>query len=213
MSAYCSESDLYDYGMPRGAVPNQGRLVSSVDTSTDALALNMHGFSTGDPVQFRADGGGTLPTGLSASTTYYAIRVDESHFKVSATEGGGAVDLTTAGSRIVVFTELPIDSAIAWASSMIDDMCPAHVVPFEDPVPDIVRATCAELAAGKLAARSGSASQSLSEIVELAHKRLSRWAKHVPIRGPNAPQSASLAASSASKQLNDPKGWFKFGGI
>lgn len=213
MSSYCTESEIYDYGFPRGGVPNQGRLVSSVDASTDTITLGTHGFADDDVVQFRADGSGSLPTGLVAGTAYYVIRVDESRFQVSATTGGSAINLTTAGSRIVVYSDLPISAAITWASSMIEDMLPAHIVPLEAPYPDIIRSTCAELAAGKLAARTGSASKSLSDVVEQAHKRLARWSKHVPIRGTNAPKSASLAVSSSSRQSADPSGFRRYGGI
>jgi hypothetical protein len=213
MSSYCTESEIYDYGFPRGGVPNQGRLVASVDTSANTFTLGTHGFADDDVVQFRADGSGTLPTGVSAATAYYVIRVDESRFQVAATAGGAAINISTAGSRIVVFTDLPIAAAITWASSMIEDMLPAHVVPLEEPYPDIIRSTCAELAAGKLAARTGAASKSLSDIVEQAHKRLARWGKHVPIRGTNAPQSASLAASSTARQTADPSGFRRYGGI
>jgi hypothetical protein len=52
----------------------------------------------GDPVQFTTTG--TLPTGLSAGTTYYVIStgLTSGAFEVSATLGGAAINTTGAGS-------------------------------------------------------------------------------------------------------------------
>ena len=50
------------------------------------------GITTGTPVQFTT--GGALPTGLSASTKYYARDVTATTFKVSATIGGAAITLS-----------------------------------------------------------------------------------------------------------------------
>lgn len=50
------------------------------------------GITTGTPVQFTT--GGTLPTGLTASTKYYARDVTATTFKVSATIGGAAITLS-----------------------------------------------------------------------------------------------------------------------
>jgi hypothetical protein len=209
---YCSSSDLYSFGLPRGALPNPGRLVSSVSASDNTLTLDQHGYTLNDPVSFRAEAGGSLPSPLVAATTYYAISVSENEFSVSATVSGSAVDLTTSGSRIVVIAALPIASAISWASRIIDDMLPAHLVPLEAPIHELVVMTCAELAVGKLLARAGSASKSLSEMVDAARKRLERWAKGVPLRGENVPSPANLAVSATVPFL-DPRGWGRFGGL
>jgi hypothetical protein len=50
------------------------------------------GIATGTPVQFTT--GGALPTGLTASTKYYARDVTATTFKVSATIGGAAITLS-----------------------------------------------------------------------------------------------------------------------
>jgi hypothetical protein len=50
------------------------------------------GITTGTPVQFTT--GGALPTGLIASTKYYARDVTATTFKVSATIGGAAITLS-----------------------------------------------------------------------------------------------------------------------
>jgi hypothetical protein len=212
---YCAPADLYLFGLPRGAIQNPGRLAASVDASANSIALDVHGFDADDPVQFRAEAGGTLPTPLVAGVEYYADPLTDSTFRVAATPGGAAIDLTSVGSRVVVIAPLPILASIAWASRMIDDMLPAHVVPLEEPLHELVRMTCAELAAGKLLARTGSASKSLGEMVDAARKRLERWAKGVPLRGNDTPPPANLAASGATTVASrpDPLGWNRFGGL
>ena len=91
-------------------------------------------------------------------------------------------------------------------------MLPAHLIPLADPVAEIVRFTCAELAAGKLALRTGAQSKSLGEIVDAATKRMARWAAGATIRGDNAPGPASVA-TSATVPFRDARGWNQFGGI
>lgn len=212
MAGYCDPSDLFDYGMPRGAVPNPGRLLDTVNASTDACALDVHGFAADDPVMFRAEAGGSLPAPLAEGTTYYAIPVDESHFKVAATAGGAAIDLTTAGENVLAISPLPVAAAIVWASRFIDDMLPAHVVPLTAPYPPRIVSVCAELAAAKLATRGGFVSKALADVRDGAVKALERWAKNVEIRGENAPQPAQGAAS-ASVPYDDSRGWGRFGGL
>lgn len=213
MSSYCDESDLYDFGLARGALTNPGRLVNSVDTTADTLKLDSHGFSTDVRVSFRAEALGTLPSPLAKDTDYFAIPVTGSTFSVAATAGGAAITLTTAGSNIVVITDIPVAAAIEWASGILDDMLPAHVVPLTAPFPDIIIATCAELAAGKLLSRTGSASESLATVIDNAMKRVARWGRGVPLRGTNAPTSRTNKSASAVVPYKDTRGWGEFGGI
>ena len=206
---YCVASDLYKYGLPRGALASEGRLVDSVDTSADSMELNSHGFADDDEVQFRPAGGGTLPTGIVAGTSYYAIAVDPWHFQVASTAGGDAIDLTAEGTTFAVYAPLPIASAIAKASRMIDDMLPAHVVPMESPYPDVVAMTCAELAASDLLAMTGGSSVTLTTVYDAARKRLERWSRGVPIRGDNAPSTAQRATITTTRTVSS---WRTYGG-
>jgi hypothetical protein len=211
--AYSSPADLYAFGVPRGAIPNPGRLAGVVSAADNTIGLDVHGFALDDLVSFRAEAGGSLPSPLVAGVDYYAIPVRESYFSVATTAGGSAVDLTTVGARIVVIAPLNLDAAIAWADRQIDDMCPAHVVPIVAPIPDIIRMTSAELAAGKLGYFTGASSKSLTMIFDFAQKRLARWSKGVPIRGTNAPAPAGLAASAPIARYTDSRGWSRYGGI
>lgn len=207
----CDVSDLYAHGLPRGAVANPGRSVVSVDTTADTLAIADHGLAEGDPLTLRAEVGGSMPAGLTAGTTYYALPVTAGTFSVSATPGGAAVNITTAGARVVCVTPLPTEAAIEWASREIENLLPAHVVPLEAPVPDIIRMTCAELAAWKVLAIMGAAPKALLEVYDGAQRRLARWARGVPVRGADVPAHAGLSMSAAPRE--DARGWGRYGGI
>ncbi len=209
---YCGVSDLYAFGLPRGATPNPGRLVDDVDIASDTVQVDVHGFSTDDTISFRAESGGTMPSPLVAGTTYFAISVSESAFSVALVAGGAAIDLTTTGLRLVVIAPLPFADAISWASRRIDDSLPAHLVPLTAPIHEFVKMTCAELAIGKILTRSGAATESLAKMVDAADKRLMRWSKGVPLRGDDVP-TASNVATTASAPAADNRGWSKHGGL
>ena len=59
---YCTEADLYDYGLPRGSLPNPGRIVAEVASGTEILTLDGHGFRDDSELLFRAEAGGSLPS-------------------------------------------------------------------------------------------------------------------------------------------------------
>lgn len=208
----CSAQDLFAFGVPRGATPNPGRVLASLIDSV--CTLDVHGLDTGTAILFRPAGSGALPAELSEGTTYYAESLTEHTFRVRATAGGVALTITDAVDPVMVVTPLPVAEAIAWAEQVIYDSLPAHAVPLAQsaPVPELLRITCAELAAGKLLALSGAASRSLSETVDMALKRVERWGKGVPLRDPNAPARTNLAAT-ASAPPSDARGWRRYGGI
>jgi hypothetical protein len=224
---YCSFADLFAFGAPRGATPNPARPLASA--VSDVCTLDQHGFETGDEIVFRPAGDGVMPSGLDAGVTYYAQYETEHTFRVRATASGAAIAFDDAEDPLVVIAPLARASFIAWADRMIDEMCPGQAIPFDDValypggVPEVIRMTSAELAAGKMAALSGSASRSLAETVDLAQKRLERWAKGLPVRGTpdatrtnlaaSAPASSASAALSATSCAADPRGWRRYGGI
>jgi hypothetical protein len=205
-SRYCEPADIYA-AMPPGSFPNPGRLLSDVETSTEIMSLDGHGFSADDALTFRAEEGGSLPAPIVEGTTYYAIPLTGATFSVAATAGGSAINLTTAGSSIVVVRGLPFDAAIEEASAQIDEMLPAHVVPLTAPYPVSVKNVCARLAARALLAFTGGQSQALDDKLQLDIKLMDRWLKAVPIRGAIMPPSANLAVT-ASTAGTDSRGWF-----
>lgn len=210
---YCVRADLYSFGLPRGTIPNPGRLVLSVDTTTNAMALGDHEFATGDPLVFRAEMGGSMPAPLVAGTRYYAIALTDGTFQVSATSSGAAIDLTTAGSEVLVSSPLPVEESIEWGAEVITQALVNHAVPMTAPYPPIVVMTNAELAAAKLGLFSGGTAKSLTDMMAAATARLEKWSKGVSVRGENtAPTERTNLAVSASVPYHDSRGWSRFGG-
>lgn len=213
---YCDPADLYSYGLPRGSVPNAARLVTAADATLNTLTLGDHGLADDDAFMLRPEGGVTasMAAPLVANTTYYAAVVSDHTFSARAAPGGSVIDLTTAGARMVLVVPLPIPSAIRWASNVLDQFLPAHAVPLDsDNIPEILRATCAELAAGKVLGIMGRQSKTIAGMIETASKLVARWAKGVPIRGENSPTTHTNLAQSASVAWCDRRGWSRFGGI
>lgn len=66
--------------------------------STDAITLAAHGVAAGAAVRFSSPTAGALPVPLLAGTTYYARDVTAGAFKVAASPGGPAIDLTVDGA-------------------------------------------------------------------------------------------------------------------
>lgn len=207
---YCSVADLYAHGLPRGSLPNRGRVAIAANPATDTIPLGDHALSLDDEFMVRpGPGGGSLPAPLVVDVSYYAIPVNAGAFQAAATPGGSVIDLTTAGSQIVVVTPINYAASIQYASRLIDEMLVGHVVLSDgDPIPEIVRMTCAEIAIGKLALISGTVSKSLGEIVDYARKRLVEWSKGTPLRAKDKPAPANLATSAAATlPAGDSRGW------
>jgi hypothetical protein len=82
-------------GKPKG--PHES-FAFTADAASDLLTTVGHGLAAGDPVRFTTTG--ALPAGLALATTYYVMAggLTADAFKVSATLGGAAVDITDAGT-------------------------------------------------------------------------------------------------------------------
>ena len=63
--------------------------------SSDVITSYAHGFSDGDEVRLF---GSALPTGVAEGTTYYVRDSTTDTFKLAATSGGAAIDLTVSGA-------------------------------------------------------------------------------------------------------------------
>lgn len=209
---YCTQADLYAFGLPRGAMPNPALLAASVSVSQNSITIDQHGLALNDPVTLRPESGGSLPAPLLEGTRYYAIPLTDSAFSLAATVNGSAIDLTTAGLHVLVIFPNPIAAAIRWASSIIDQGLVGHLVPLAAPFAPIIVLTCAELAAAKALGISGGSSKSLTDMADSAIKRVEKWRAGVPVRGDNRPPPANVAAS-ASVPFRDSRGWNRFGGI
>jgi hypothetical protein len=94
------------YYKPAGTTGTFGE--SGVNIGTDTITVEPYlNFKIGDPVKFRVvnsqsgeSGAGTLPSPLSAGTTYYVIAYTASTgaLQVSASAGGAAVNITDDGT-------------------------------------------------------------------------------------------------------------------
>lgn len=198
MAEYCTASDLYSFGVPRGGIPNPARLVSLVSTSTEVMTLDGHGFDTDDPILFRAEAGGSMPSPLVAGTTYYAIVVSDSTFSVALTAGGSAVNLTTAGSHVLVYTPLPITDCIQWASDVIDEHLVGNSTPLTVPYPKIVVAACADLAASRLLQLTGGATVDLAAKLASTQDLLKSWRKGIALHKSAGQKSGNLAVTGTA---------------
>ena len=76
------------------------KTVTSVNTGTETITSNAHGYANGDAIRFQSTGG-TVPGGLIAGTTYYVINAATNTYQVSLTSGGSAENLTSGGSGTI----------------------------------------------------------------------------------------------------------------
>jgi hypothetical protein len=67
---------------PVGEVPLTFNPAAAVNTETDEILAEDHGFETGDPIRYSAGTGGIVD-GLDDGVTYYAIRVDNDRIKLA----------------------------------------------------------------------------------------------------------------------------------
>jgi hypothetical protein len=70
-------------------------------TSADVFTAPGHSLANDDKVAVIAVPGGTLPTGVVEGTIYFAIGVSGDTFSLSATQGGGAINITVAGAGLI----------------------------------------------------------------------------------------------------------------
>jgi hypothetical protein len=62
---------------------------------TDVITCKSHGFAANDPIRVLAYDGGSVPTGLTDDEIYYARDITTDTFKLAASAGGAAIDLTS----------------------------------------------------------------------------------------------------------------------
>lgn len=92
-----------------------GVLCANVGTATitnaspATVTLNGHGFQTGDAVYLTTTG--ALPTGLSANTIYYAVRVDANNFTLATSRANAyipaRINTSSAGSGVHTVRDCP----------------------------------------------------------------------------------------------------------
>lgn len=92
--------------------------IVSVDTVADTINAPGANRAIGDIVQLSGDAG-TVPGGLNPGQIYYALDAGDV-FRVSATSGGAAVDLTSAGAAPIFIGTLPAEMLLAMQLMMWD---------------------------------------------------------------------------------------------
>lgn len=75
----------------------------TADVGTDALTSASHGLTDGDDLLIRSTG--TVPGGLATDTRYWVRDAATNTFKVAATQGGAAIDITSAGTGTITVSE------------------------------------------------------------------------------------------------------------
>lgn len=84
----------------------------TADASTNIVTASGRTFADGDLVRL-TNISGALPTGLSANTDYYVRDASGSTFKLAATAGGSAIDITGAGTGTHFVGEVPAKVRLA----------------------------------------------------------------------------------------------------
>lgn len=108
LRAAIEECTNYEFRLEAGAgcIPSSIATISVADPGVVTVASG-HGFSVGSPVVFSSTI--TLPTGLTAGTTYYVIAAGftATTFSVALTPGGAGIETTGAGSGVHTVTGQP----------------------------------------------------------------------------------------------------------
>ncbi len=192
---YCSRGDV-TARLPPGAVVSPAGMLASCLASTDVLTYDGHGLETGDEVTVRAADAGTLAAPLAAGTIYYAIRLNNASFKLSATSGGAAINITSNGVEMMVTREPEFDEVIEFVSRWADGFFPAHGVPLVAPIHPLVRGVVADVAAKRIL-NANAQDSAVVNAAELAGKAiLERFAPGVPLRGGTTQTNTNLAITS-----------------
>jgi len=94
-----SSAGTYRGCMPLGGAPKE----FTVDPTTDVFRAEGHGYADTQTVVFF---GGSCPTGLTEGQIYFVRDATTDTFKVAATSGGLAIDITGVGDVDVVVSKI-----------------------------------------------------------------------------------------------------------
>lgn len=89
-------------------------VVTISNASPGVVTWTAHGLSDGDAVVLSTTG--TLPTGLTAGTTYYVTGSTTNSFSLAATAGGTAINTTGAGTGIHTATAIAEETTQLFAA-------------------------------------------------------------------------------------------------
>lgn len=102
-AAFLGFWSLLTSGVFQGMTPLGSTIMlpAVVFNTDDYVYCEGHGLNDADQVVFSTVDGGTIPGGLAEGTIYFVRDSATDRFKVSATSGGGAIDITTSGNTIL----------------------------------------------------------------------------------------------------------------
>jgi hypothetical protein len=95
-----------------------GGTESAIDVTNNTFAISAHGYENGARVRVASTG--TLPNPLAAGTDYWVVEKASGTFKVSASFGGGAVNITDQGAAAATITVTPRGSTAAEIKTACD---------------------------------------------------------------------------------------------
>ena len=89
----------------------------TANAGTDVITATAHGLSDGDPIRLTTTD--TLPAGLAASTDYYVRDKATNTFKLAASSGGTAIDITNTGtgSHYWEYADVVTPATSTWAKN------------------------------------------------------------------------------------------------
>lgn len=101
------------------SVTTQG-VTAEISPTSDLITIPTHGLITGVLGQLTTTG--TLPTGLSLSTNYFVIKIDDNNIKLATTYANAlaktAIDITGDGTGVHTFTPTTINATLKLQSSI-----------------------------------------------------------------------------------------------
>lgn len=114
--------------------PSSGTFTANA--SFDLFTKTGHGFQTGLLVQV-SNSGGALPSGLSAATNYYVIRIDADTFKLATSyalaAAGTPINITTNGTGTQTVTPTTLSASVSVQFSNDFNSVPANATWFTEP--------------------------------------------------------------------------------
>lgn len=205
--AYAARSDLYLYGVRRGALVQEGILADTVDTMADTIRIAGHGLETGSSVLVRSAAPEyALPAPLTGAT-YFVIRIDDSTISLATSannaNAGTAIDLTTSGTanafELCPSLDAAVDAILEDTACVIDDRIP-HLLPLAPPYPTRVVSINARLAAHDVICLLGKRDDSTTALKLDALKDLDRYATGVRIRDDKATEFNQSATGQSPRE-------------
>jgi hypothetical protein len=199
---YCTVEDVFGV-VPASVLMRVALAVASASTTANTLTINGHGLAEDAPFDIVLQSGGTVAAPLAVGTTYYADPVSDVALRVRAEPGGDPIDLTTAGSGMMLRPSCRpgIEERIVEYSRWVEDRLPAHAVPLElesnGRYHPTVRGMVALLAAEAALEDSGKTSESVTRRADRTRRDAELRLRGLPMRNAPAASPSNLAMGAS----------------